>query len=96
MRTQINFEVDERVSTRLAKMAGDRGVSRIGYAKMLFEAAYAARCGVQPDAEIDEQIKIALVLWAARQDTATIAKAVGLSESTIVKAIDCWKQERAA
>lgn len=96
MRVQINFDVDERIGTRLAKMAGDRGLTRIGYAKMLFEAAYSARCGVQPDTEIDEQIKIALVLWAAKQDTTTISKAVGLSEPTIIKAIDCWKRERIA
>jgi hypothetical protein len=91
---QVNFSVDDRVFATLEKLADKHGYKATSYAKMLFEAAFAARVGVAADQDIDVQIGAAVVLHAARQDTSVIAKAVRLSEATIVKIIDAWRRER--
>jgi hypothetical protein len=72
------------------------GHKATGYAKLLFEAAYASRVGAQPDVDIDAQIAAAVVLHGARQDSATIANAVHLSEATVIRIIDVWRRERLA
>lgn len=95
-RRQINFDVDERVYATLEKHAAKHGYRATAYAKMLFEAAFASRCGVSVDAALDDQVAAAIVLHGARQDTATIAKAVRLSEPTVIRIIAAWRRERLA
>jgi hypothetical protein len=96
MTRQINFSVDDRVADWLEKQGLKHGYKPTAYAKVLFEAAYASRVGVQPDAELDDQVAAAIVLHGARQDSARIAKIVRLSESTVVSIIDMWRRERLA
>lgn len=96
MSRQVNFDVDDRVFATLERLAAAQGYKPTRYAKMLFEAAYASRVGAQPDADIDAQVAAAIVLHGARKDSATIAKAVRLSEATVVRIIDAWRQERLA
>lgn len=91
---QINFTVDDRVYAALERHAGAHGHKPTSYAKMLFEAAFASRVGVQPDANLDDQIAAAIVLHGAKQDSATIAKLVRLSEPTVIRIIDAWRRER--
>jgi hypothetical protein len=93
---QINFSVDDRIFAVLEKHATRHGYKATSYAKMLFEAAFASRVGVQPDASLDAQVATAIVLHGARMDTETIAKAVRLSEASIVRIIDAWRRERMA
>lgn len=93
---QINFSVDDRIFAVLEKRGAEHGYKPTAYAKMLFEAAFASRVGVQPDADLDEQIAAAIVLYGAKQDSATIAKAVRLSEPTVIRIIDVWRRERLA
>lgn len=93
---QVNFSVDDRVYATLEKHATKLGYKATAYAKMLFEAAFASRCGVAFDADLDTQIAAAIVLHGARNDTATIAKAVRLSEPTVIRVIDAWRRERLA
>ena len=94
MPVQINFQANDKQAAKLDELARQRGVSRTGYAKLLFDAAFASRVGVQPDVDIDDQIRIAIVMHGARTDTATISKACGLSEATVIKVIDAWRKER--
>jgi hypothetical protein len=96
MTRQINFSVDDRVYATLEKQADKHGYKATAYAKALFEAAYASRCGVQPDPELDDQVAATIVLHGARKDSAAIAKIVRLSESTVVSIIDMWRRERLA
>jgi hypothetical protein len=96
MSRQVNFDVDDRVYATLERLATTQGYKATRYAKMLFEAAYASRVGAQPDVDIDAQIAAAIVLHGARQDSATIAAAVRLSEATVVRIIDVWRRERLA
>jgi hypothetical protein len=91
---QVNFSVDDRIFATLEKHGAKHGYKTTAYAKMLFEAAFASRCGVQPDAVLDDQIAAAIVLYGARHDSATIAKAVRLSEPTVIRIIDLWRRER--
>lgn len=93
---QINFSVDDRIFAVLEKHAAPLGYKPTSYAKMLFEAAFATRVGVQPDADLDDQVAAAIVLHGARKDSAAIALAVGLSEPTVLRIIDAWRTERAA
>lgn len=93
---QVNFSVEDRVYATLEKHAGQHGHKATAYAKMLFEAAFASRVGAQPNADLDAQIAAAIVLHGARQDSATIAKVVRLSEASVIKIIDAWRRERLA
>lgn len=93
---QVNFPVDDRIYATLEKQGVKHGYKPTAYAKMLFEAAFASRCGVQPDADLDDQVAAAIVLHGARHDSAAIAKAVRLSEPTVIRIIDTWKRERLA
>lgn len=95
-RSQINFDVTTLVYERLREMARSANLSPSGYARMLFEAAYAARWNKSGDADLEAKVGCALVLHAAKQDTATIAAALGLQEATIVRIIDAWRAEKAA
>jgi hypothetical protein len=96
MTRQVNFSVDDRVYATLEKHADKHGYRATAYAKMLFEAAFASRCGVAFDADLDEKIAVAIVLHGAKKDTATIASVVRLSEPTVIRIIDVWRRERLA
>jgi hypothetical protein len=96
MSRQVNFDVSDVVYERLGEMAKAAGLKPSSYARMLFEVAYAARWNKSGDAELEAKVGCAVVLHAARQDTATIARALALQESTVVKIIDAWRAERAA
>ncbi len=92
----ITLTVDDRVYAKLTDMARKRSYTTTTYAQMLFDAAYASRVGVMSDVDIDAQIARAIILHGSKQDTAVIAKAVGLSESTVTKVIGAWRSERLA
>lgn len=92
---QLTFSVDDKVYQRLTDMARQRDMSTGPYAKVLFEAAYAARHRQSGDPDLDARVGLAVVLLGAKQDSATIAKAIGLSEPTVLKIIDAWKREAA-
>lgn len=93
---QINFSVEDRVYVTLEKRGAVHGYKPTAYAKALFEAAFACRVGVSPDPDLDAQIATAGVLHGAKQDSATIAQMVGLSEPTVLRVIDAWRRERFA
>jgi hypothetical protein len=91
---QINFSVDDRVYSKLEKMAAEKSMATSRYAAVLFEAAYAARCGfAQGDVELEAAVARSVLLGAAGSDTATIAKAVGLSEATVDRIRHAWRDE---
>lgn len=96
MTRQVNFNVDDRVYATLEKLGAKHGYKPTLYAKMLFEAAFASRCGVSVDRDLDDRVAAAVVLHGANQDTATIAKVIGLSEATVLSIISTWRKERPA
>jgi hypothetical protein len=93
---QVNFSIEDRVYATLEKHGGQHGYKPVAYAKMLFEAAFASRVGAQVNPDLDAQVAAAIVMHGARKDSAAIAKAVRLSEPTVIRIIDTWRRERLA
>jgi hypothetical protein len=84
---QINLRVTPLVYRNMQKRAGEKGLSVGGYAKLLFEAAYAARVGGEKDmpvtdAELDQQVR-AIFCLAGEFDERAIAKATGFPKSLV-------------
>lgn len=92
---QITFQVDDKVYDRLTKMGAEGGKPTGAYARLLFEAAYAARCGATGDAALDDQVARAGLLWGAGLDTAEIARLTGMPEHRAVRIIGAWRDELA-
>lgn len=90
---QLNFQVDDRVYIRLASLAREKGEAVTRYARMLFEAAYAARFNNSGDRHLDAIVGATAVLYFAdRKDTATIALAVGVSEQAVLRIVKAWRE----
>lgn len=97
---QVGIRISARAHGALAKRASEVGVSPSGYAKMLFEAAFAARIGQErndppADAELDEQVRLVFAL-AGQGSTAAIARATGIPEPRVVRILDAWRQAPAS
>lgn len=90
MSRQINITVDDRVYDKLSTTARDRGYSVSGYAKMLFDAAYAARSGKSGDLELDALVGCVMVLSGAQKDVGVIAAALKLQERTVTRIMSAW------
>lgn len=93
---QITFNVTPKVKARLREGGEKLGYATGRYAKMLFEAGYAARIGQerdQPpiDRELDDQVRLVFAL-AGQADTKAIAKAVGIPEERVVRILDGWRE----
>lgn len=83
---KISFGVDARVHHTLQKRAAEEGRSVSDYARLLFEAAYAARVfrqrGETPaDRELD--LEVIAVFALADCETEYVAQATGLSQATV-------------
>jgi 2-hydroxychromene-2-carboxylate isomerase len=91
---QVNFSIEDRVFVTLEKYGAKKGYKATAFAKLLFEAAFASCVGVQPDDDIDVQVAAAIVLHGAKQDSAAIAKTIGLSEASVCRIIETWRRER--
>lgn len=87
---QINFKIDDKVKERLAVAAKAAGMSPTMYAKMLFEAAYAARHGATGDRDLDATVAAALILSGAELDSDEIARALKCSEETVTRIKSAW------
>lgn len=89
----ISFEVKPKVFDTLAEMAAERHARPAVYAKMLFEAAYSARLGIQSDTDLDAAIARAVLLSAKVADSAELAAVTGMSEPTVVRVLGAWRDE---
>lgn len=90
---QLGLRVPAAVYKGLGAMADKAGTSRTGYAQLLLIAAYSARCAPSGDRDLDAAVGRVAVLWGEGLDTAAIAKAVGLSEPTVVRIVGAWRAE---
>lgn len=93
MNRQINITVNDKVYDKVAAMARERGFSTTAYAQILFDAAYAARAWKSGDAHLDALVGCAIVLWGAKKDTAMIAAALKLQESTVTRIVSAWRRQ---
>lgn len=91
---QLNISIDDKVHSNLSTMARDASMPVSTYAKVLFEAAYAARWNSSGDLTLDAKVGAAVVLFfGAKKDSATIAKALGVSEPLVEKIVSAWRRE---
>lgn len=92
---QINILIDEIVHTRIAAAAKTANMPVATYAKVLFEAAYSARCSETGDRDLDASVAGALILSGAELDSDQISRALKISEATVDKILQAWRgQER--
>ncbi|MCO5071111.1 MAG: helix-turn-helix domain-containing protein [Rhizobiaceae bacterium] len=93
---QMTVSVSAIAHRKLFEQAAARGYKPSAYAQMLFDAAFAARCGQErdeppADAELDEQVRLVFAC-AGQGNSAAIARATGVPEHRVVRILDAWKQ----
>lgn len=94
-RKQFGIAVSPVVHDGVCRRAKAAGLSPTAFAKLLFEAGYAARIGQErglpaTDAELDEQVRLVFAC-AGQGDVASISKATGVSEVRVKHILDAWK-----
>lgn len=77
---------------RLLAAAKTHGYRPSGFAQLLFNAAYAARIGMErgepaDDAELDEQVRLVFAL-AGQADADAIARAIGIPADRVNRILD--------
>ncbi|TPN79986.1 hypothetical protein [Mesorhizobium sp. B1-1-2] len=94
-RKQFAIAVSPKVFDAVTKRARDHGVSPTAMAKMLFEAAFAARVGQErgapvSDTELDEQVTLVFAC-AGQGSLAAIAKATGVKPDLVERILKAWR-----
>jgi len=97
-RKQFAFDVSPKVHEAVGKRARELGLTPTGFAKLLFEAAFAARVGQERglpanDAELDEQVRLVFAC-AGQADVAAIARATGVMPSLAEKILKAWRGQK--
>lgn len=87
---QINIKVSERVFAQLQKAGETAGMSATAYGKVLFDAAYSARCKPTGDLDLDAQVSAALILHGSGMDFETISRALHCSEERVERIVGAW------
>lgn len=90
---QLNFAVTEAVHAKLTVFAKVAGVPVTTYAKMLFEAAYAARHQPTGDAALDASVSRVLLLHRRGLSPAEISELVNLPQGLVSLTVDAWRSE---
>lgn len=90
---QINITVSPVVHQKLAAMAKEAGAPVSTYARMLFDAAYAARHKPTGDAALDASVARILLLHRHGVPPAVIAEVVELPPGLVSLTIDAWRKE---
>ncbi|RWQ12371.1 hypothetical protein [Mesorhizobium sp.] len=96
-RKQFAFAVSPKVFDAVTKRARTQGMSPTGYAKLLFDAAFAARIGQErgdpvSDAELDRQVTLVFAC-AGHGDAEAIATATGVRLSLVTKILKGWRKQ---
>lgn len=86
-----------RAQKRLFEMAKAQGYQPSLFVQLLFEAAWAARVGVErgdapADRDLDQMCRAVFCL-AGQFDTAAIARATGIAEPLACRILDGWRAE---
>lgn len=90
---QVILSISEPVFTKLQAFAKDVGVPTSAYAKMLFEAAYAARCAPTGDAALDASVARVLLLHRRGMTPAEISELVNLPAGLVGLTVEAWRAE---
>lgn len=92
----LTVKLTPRAHQRLHDMAKASGYQASLYAQMLFDAAYAARVGMEIEAEpsdavLDAMCRAVLAL-AGSHDPKAIARATGIAEATVDRILGGWRE----
>lgn len=92
----ISISLPPCAHRKLAAMARKRGYTATKFAQLLFEAAYAARIGIERnapvgDADLDEQVRLVFAL-AGQAETAAIERVTGVPGHRVERIIDGLKR----
>ncbi|QKC83249.1 hypothetical protein [Mesorhizobium sp. NZP2077] len=95
-RKQFAFNVSPKVFDAIGKRAREQGLSPTAYAKLLFEAGFAALVGQERDAPVDDaelDRQVTLVFACAGQgDIKAIAKATGVKPTLVERILEAWRK----
>ncbi|MER9056460.1 hypothetical protein [Mesorhizobium sp. M0910] len=99
-RKQFAFAVSPKVYEAVTKRARSQGMSPTGYAKLLFDAAFAARIGQErgdpaSDAELDRQVTLVFAC-AGQGDAEAISTATGVRLSLVTMILRAWRKQGGA
>jgi hypothetical protein len=91
----VTIKLAPKAHQRLFEMGKARGYAPSAFAQLLFDAAFAARIGMERgestgDSELDEQVKLVFRL-AGDVEPAAIAKATGLPEERVTRILEGWR-----
>ena len=89
----IHIDVNERIYQRCSDMAKTANVPTSTYNRMLFEAAYAARCAETGDIDLDTAVSRVALLFGNGFDAQSIRQATGLSETFVGRTVEAWQLE---
>lgn len=95
-RKQFGIAVSPKVFEAVSKRAREQGLSPTAYAKLLFEAGFAARVGQErdppvDDAELDKQVTLVFAC-AGHGDVKAIAKATGVKPALVERILEAWRK----
>lgn len=96
----VTVNVTARAKETLDRQAKQRGMATSVWAGQVFDMGFAAVCAREKsmpisDADLDAIVSASLLLWArAEWTTAEIAKGLGVSEPTVERILDGWRNYR--
>lgn len=97
----LTVNVPEIAKATLDRQAATRSLQPSVWAGQVFDIGFAAVCARErsmpiTDSDLDAITSATLLLWSTSWDTASIAKGLGVPETTIVRILDGWREYRRA
>lgn len=89
----ITISVSPKQHKKLEALASEARMKPALYSQLLFEAAFAARCGLEGDRSIDAQVSRVALLWGAGLDEEVISRELGVSTGTVNRILTAWQDE---
>ncbi len=89
----LNVAVNAKVYDRVQALAKAAGMPAGTFATLLFEAAYAARCGETGDVALDTAVSRVALLFGTGFDVTSICQATGLSAGFVERTTEAWRAE---
>lgn len=97
----ITINIPRKAKETLERQAKERGCAWSLWAGQVFDLGFAAVCAREKsmpitDKDLDAIVGATFLLWSAEFDTSEIAKGLGISEPTVVRIMDTWREYRRA
>lgn len=96
----LSVPITERAKLTLQRQAAERAMSSATWGGLVFDMGFAAVCAREKsmpgtDADLDAVVAGTLLLTSTGDwDTDEICRALGVSEATVVRLLDVWRNYR--